>query len=105
MGIVGDGASSARTGFMARPIAPPAAMAEPMNSRRDKSSLSLSMGSPEKEQPNGDRAANKVPSAAQIRARQADHVVMRLVYLLVPHAARQQGSGPLRSPDDDRRYC
>src|SRR5947209_10961046 len=94
MGIVGDAASSARAGFMARPIAPPAAMAEPMNSRRDKSSLSLAMCSPEKEQPNGGMAATKVPSAQQIRARQADHVVMRMVYLLAPHGARQQGTGP-----------
>src|SRR5436305_1038351 len=90
MGIVGDAASSARAGFMARPIAPPAAMAEPMNSRRDQSSWSLAMCSPEKEQPNGGMAANQVPSAEPSRARQADHVVRRRVYLLVPHGARQQ---------------
>src|SRR5438105_3993333 len=95
MGIVVGAASSACTEFMGRPITPPAAIAEPMNSRRDKSS-SLAMCSPEKEQPKDGMLANKAPSAEEIRACQADHVVMHMVMswsLSWCSPARQRANG------------
>src|SRR3954469_25364926 len=54
-GIVGEPGSSAHAGLLTRAIAPPAAIAEPMKSRRDKPSSSLAMYSPEKEHSNGGR--------------------------------------------------
>src|SRR5438477_3776258 len=95
--MVGGAASWARAGGIANPIARPAATAEPMNSRRDRSSLSLAMGSPEKSHPMGGMAASNVPSADQTRARQAEPLVLSAGRGAFPSLASRywQGVRPL----------